>query len=46
VKNVAAKQQHLNTKQQAEILVALKQNEKLIDDSLNMYPHCKVHIDI
>ena len=46
IKDVVGKQRHLMAWQKADPLNVLKQNKKLLNGSLGVYPHCKVHIDI
>ena len=41
-----AKQHHLTTEQQADLLAVLLENNKLFDGWVGIYPHEKVHIDI
>jgi hypothetical protein len=37
---------HLNAHQKADLLWVLQENKKMFDETLNVYPHKKVHIDI
>jgi hypothetical protein len=37
---------HLNTHQKADLLQVFRENEKMFDGTLGVYPHEKVHIDI
>ncbi len=37
---------HLNAHQKADLLWVLRENNKIFNDSLGVYPHKKVHIDI
>jgi len=46
VKDVVEGLTHLTNKQKADLLEILKDNEKMFDGTLGVYPHCKVHIDL
>ena len=46
VEDIVNAQHHLTACQKGDLLDILRQNEKLFDDSLSVYPHKKVHIDI
>ncbi len=37
---------HLNAHQKADLLWVLQENEKIFDETLDVYPHKRVHIDI
>ncbi len=37
---------HLNAHQKEDLLWVLQENDKMFDDTLGVYPHKKVHIDI
>ncbi len=37
---------HLNAHQKADLLWVLQENKQLFDETLNVYSHKKVHIDI
>jgi hypothetical protein len=45
-RDVVDKLSHLNTHQKADLLEILRENEKMFDSTLGVYPHKKVHIDI
>jgi hypothetical protein len=37
---------HLDAHQKADLPLVLHENEKMFDETLNDYPHKKVHVDI
>ncbi len=37
---------HLNAHQKADLLWVLQENKKMIDETLDVYPHKKVHFNI
>jgi hypothetical protein len=37
---------HLNAHQKADLLWVLQENKKMFDETLDIYPHKKVHFDI
>jgi hypothetical protein len=37
---------HLSTQQKFDLLEVLLENQKMFDDTLGVYPHRKVHIEI
>jgi hypothetical protein len=37
---------HLNAHQKVDLLRVLQENKKMFDETLEVYPHIKVHIDI
>jgi hypothetical protein len=46
VRDVVDKLSHFNAHQKADLLEILRENEKMFDGTLGVYPHKKVHIDI
>ncbi len=37
---------HLSTQQKFDLLEVLLENQKMFDDTLGVYPHRKVHIEL